>query len=90
VFAGIDEGNAARVGGRIKLPGPGQASAAGGGALLGPATDLERPELPLRDCAVPSSNSSVTPRMVVSDPEGAVSFLHDVFDGVGEVEGGLR
>jgi hypothetical protein len=52
--------------------------------------DLERPELPLRDCAVPSSNSSVTPLMVVSDPEGAVSFLHDVFDGVGEVEGGLR
>lgn len=38
VFAGIDEGNAARVGGRIKLPGSDQASAAGGGALLGPAT----------------------------------------------------
>lgn len=31
---------------------------------------------------------SVTPRMVVADVEGAVSFLRDVFDAVGEVQGG--
>ncbi|WP_433783007.1 VOC family protein [Actinomycetospora sp. CA-101289] len=37
---------------------------------------------------MPQSLRSVTPRMVVQDPEGAVAFLRDVFDAVGEVEAG--
>jgi PhnB protein len=37
---------------------------------------------------MPQRLRSVTPRMVVRDPEGAVAFLRDVLGGVGEVEPG--